>query len=82
MGDYTDYLAQFGFTDYPMALAWIKKKGKSTTVYGIVSHPCQRTIVINDNSFTVTAGELLNNGWQIDDRVMIPLGIYGIKGVL
>lgn len=81
MGDYQKYFVLFGYGSYPCALA-IVEKGKETTCYGIVSMAVTRTITINNNDFVVSIGEILSSGWQTNNNMMVPLEIYGMKGVL
>lgn len=81
MGDYPRYLVLFGYGSYPCALA-IVEKGKKIICYGIVSAAVQRTITINANNFVVSIGEILSSGWQTNNNMMVPLEIYGMKGVI
>lgn len=81
MGDYPKYLVMFGYGPHPCALA-IAEKSKETICYGIVSAAVQRTITINNNNFVVSIGEILSSGWQTNNNLMVPLEIYGMKGVI
>lgn len=81
MGDYPKYFVLFGYGSYPCALA-IVEKGEKTTCYGIVSMAIMRTITINNNNFVVSIGEILSSGWQTNNKMMVPLEIYGMKGVI
>lgn len=81
MGDYPKYFVLFGYGSYPCALA-IVENGKKTTCYGIVSTAVTRTITINNNNFVVSIGEILSSGWQTNNNMMVPLEIYGMKGVV
>lgn len=81
MGDYPKYFVLFGYGSYPCALA-IVEKGKKIICYGIVSAAVQRTITINNNNFVVSIGEILSSGWQTSNKMMVPLEIYGMKGVI
>ena len=81
MGDYPKYFVLFGYSSYPCALA-IVEKGKQTLCYGIVSAAVQRTITINTNNFVVSIGEILSSGWTTNNKMMVPLEIYGMKGVI
>lgn len=81
MGDYPKYFVLFGYGSYPCALA-IVEKGEQTTCYGIVSAAAQRTITINNNNFVVSIGEILSSVWQTNNKMMVPLEIYGMKGVI
>ena len=83
MGDYDLYIVRMGRADaydgnVQNALALLEK-GKNTNVYGIISSPLQREIQINQNGFVVTNGELLNNGWETRNNLMVPFFIIGIK---
>ena len=81
MGDYSRYIVLFGYGANPCAIA-IVEKNKKTCCYGIVSVAAQRTITINDSNFVVTIGEMLFSEWQTNNNAMIPLEIYGMKGVI
>lgn len=81
MGDYPKYFVLFGYGSHPCALAIVEKSEK-TLCYGVVSAAAQRTITINNNNFVVSVGELVSSGWQTNNSVMVPLEIYGMKGVV
>lgn len=81
MGSYSKYFVLFGYGSAPCALA-IVEKGKQTLCYGIVSTAVQRTITINTNNFVVSIGEILSSGWTTNNKMMVPLEIYGMKGVI
>ena len=81
MGNYSKYFILFGYGSSPCALAIVEKSEK-TLCYGVVAAAAQRTITINANNFVVSVGETLSSGWQTNNKMMVPLEIYGMKGVI